>query len=333
MFRKVALSLGFSLVACNAAFAVEGGTGAYLMGSRDLGAGFVPPPGTYQTTDFIYISATTNNPIGIGGLAFASPELEAFIIKPGITYVPAAQVLNGRVGLRFEVPIAWVDMTIAGALSTPIGTFSAKLKDDQFGIGDPALTPMIGWDFDEIHVNLSASMYIPVGNYDTAKVSGSVLPLPVTITTFDVLSVGKNKFGIDPTVGVTFLDKETGFELSGALGITFSAENDATDYQTAPELHFEATVGEHFANGLTLGAIGYLYQQLGDDSGSGAASIRAATGANSLEAHVYGVGGVLNYSTKVGNVGVSLEAKYLHEFDAEWRFESDVAWGTLGFAF
>ena len=50
----------------------------------------------------------------------------------------------------------------------------------------------------------------------------------------------------------------------------------------------------------------------------------AATSAESLQAQVFGVGPIITYNTKIGDRSVSLKLKYLSEFDAKRRFESDV---------
>jgi hypothetical protein len=41
------------------ALAVEGGIGAYFMGTRDTFAGIVPPPGTYLSFTYDYLRATS----------------------------------------------------------------------------------------------------------------------------------------------------------------------------------------------------------------------------------------------------------------------------------
>ncbi|MCP4385659.1 MAG: hypothetical protein GY798_30335 [Hyphomicrobiales bacterium] len=102
---------------------------------------------------------------------------------------------------------------------------------------------------------------------------------------------------------------------------------------TAPELHLEAAIGQHFANGLVIGLAGYGYQQLANDSGSGAKNFQAAVGAKSLQARVFGAGPVLGYTTNVGGVGVNLQAKYFKEFGVKRRLKSDVFWLTAGLAF
>ena len=115
--------------------------------------------------------------------------------------------------------------------------------------------------------------------------------------------------------------------------MTFSAENDDTNYKTAPEMHLEVAALQHLPNGLAVGAQGYWYQQTGDDSGAGADQIKALTGASKLEARVFGIGPMVTYRTKVGEHTVSAKLKYVHEFGAERRLESDVISLSVAFSF
>ena len=90
---------------------------------------------------------------------------------------------------------------------------------------------------------------------------------------------------------------------------------------------------QHLKSGLAFGPAGYFYQQTGNDSGSGAASLQAAYGAKTLQSRVFGAGPLVSYSTKIGSHSLSLKAKYTWEFGARRRFESDVAQATIAFGF
>ena len=68
-------------------------------------------------------------------------------------------------------------------------------------------------------------------------------------------------------------------------------------------------------------------------AGAGADAIRFATGQDSLQAEVYGIGPLITYSTKVGDRSVSMKLKYVHEFSARKRFESDVVTASVNFKF
>jgi hypothetical protein len=305
-----------------AALAVEGGSGAYLLGARDTMAGFVPPPGTYINNDFVFINGSAPT-LSISGAIVSEPEISAFVYKLNATQVFDGKIFGASPAININIPYAAVDMDFSPVL---LGTIGRPASDSQSSFSDIVITPMLGWHSPHWHYSLSLSFYLPTGQYSDAVIR----PLQGE---FDIVSTGKNKFAFDPTFSATYLNPKSGFEISAAVGLTINAKNDATDYQTAPEFHVEFAVAQHLPSGLTLGVAGYGYQQLGDDSGSGAESLRAAIGAKSLEAQVYGIGPVIAYNTKLGSVGVNLAANYFYEFGARRRFESDVFWLTAGLSF
>jgi len=57
------------------ALAVESGTGAYLLGTRGLAAGFVPGPGVYISDSIVYLQSRTRQDISIGGAIVADPSI------------------------------------------------------------------------------------------------------------------------------------------------------------------------------------------------------------------------------------------------------------------
>ncbi len=131
----------------------------------------------------------------------------------------------------------------------------------------------------------------------------------------------------------THLNTDNGREFSGAASLLFSEKNDATSYQTAPQFTLEAAALQHLPSEWALGASGYIYQQLGDDSGAGARATEQALGADSLNARVLDVGPIVTYNGKMGGVPVSLKLKYTHEFAAKRRFENNILWLNLGVSF
>lgn len=322
--KKLAVACVLATLTPASALAVESGTGAYLLGTRGLAAGYVPGPGVYLSDTIVYLESRTKNDISIGGAIVADPSIEALINLASVTFVPDAPAFGGTAALSVLVPYAGADMDFSGRFLG--GPASATLHDSEDGFGDIVITPTIGWHAGYWNYAASLSLFLPTGEYSTAVVKPRQ-------GVFDVLSIGKNKFAIDPTVAVTWLNPNIGLEINGAAGITFSAINAATDYQTAPELHVEAAIGQHFRSGLVAGVAGYVYQQLANDSGSGAEAFQAAVDAKSLQAHVAGAGPVLGYQTAIGGVGVSLQAKYYHEFWVKRRLKSDAFWFNASLAF
>lgn len=137
-----------------------------------------------------------------------------------------------------------------------------------------------------------------------------------------------------PSVGLTYLNPQTGFEVSGVASLLFSTRNTATDYQTAPAFQLEGAVMQRFPSGWGIGLTGYTYQQFSEDSGTGADSLRLALGASSLKARVTGIGPMITYSggTFLGG-DMTLKLKYTTEFDAKRRLESDILTLSMSLSF
>lgn len=92
---SLAAGLAALVVQSTPAVAVEGGLGAYVLGSRDSLAGIAPPPGDYLTTDFIYIDGSTPT-LAIGGVALTDVTSSAYLLKLNATHSFAGDLWGGR---------------------------------------------------------------------------------------------------------------------------------------------------------------------------------------------------------------------------------------------
>lgn len=303
-------------------FATEGGSGAYLLGSRDSFAGIVPPPGTHVSVDVVGISGTAPF-IAIGGVVVVDPSIDVLISKVNFTHSFVGTVLGGRLAVTLTQPIVTGDFKFDGTFGGGLGV---SIKDSDTGLGDTTITPGLGFDEGNSHWAIQTSFFLPTGFYEPARINPATRSL-------QVLSFGKNRFAVQPVVNYTYFNPKSGFEFTTSWSVLFSARNTTTDYQTAPEFNLEAAVVQHLKSGLAFGLAGYGYQQLGNDSGAGAEALQAAHGARTLEARVFGAGPLITYSTKVGGHSLSMKAKYTKEFGARRRLESDVLQGSIALSF
>jgi len=320
-----AATLGAVLaLAAAPALAVEGGIGAYFMGTRDTFAGIVPPPGTYLSFTYDHLEGSVDG-LSVGGLPIqADTDLSLNLLRVGITQSFATELWGGTPALNLTIPYVNPQLTWTAVTPPLVG---AAIDDETSGFGDISVTGLVGWHRDKLHYSTGLTIYAPTGDYETATVNFAE-------RTVDALSVGKNVWSFQPFVAATWLDPATGFEVSGAASLLFSTENDATNYQTAPALQLEGAVVQRIRSGWGFGMTGYLYQQLDDDSGSGADATRAALGADSLQSRVAGAGPIITYSGgKLFGADVSLKMKYVAEFGAKRRFESDIFTLNLALAF
>lgn len=304
------------------ALAVEGGTSAYLPGSRDSLAGIAPPPGKYFTVDVFSLDSTAPF-LPINGLVLSEVKSSATVTKLNFTHSFQSSLWSGQPYITLTIPYVSGSLSFAGELKNGL---SGGFTDDQSGMGDLTITPALGYHAGNNHWVYAASIFVPTGYYEPAA-------FDIPARHASVLSFGKNRWAITPTVAYTYLDMKTGLELSASGGITFSQKNDTTDYQTAPEILIEMAALQHLPSGFAFGVTGYVYQQTADDSGSGADAVRNATNAESLQASMQGLGPIITYNTKIGDTAVSMKLKYVTEVNARRRFESDVISASFNISF
>ena len=53
------------------------------------------------------------------------------------------------------------------------------------------------------------------------------------------------------------------------LGFTYNFENQSTQYQNGVDMHFDWAASQFLTKQFLIGAVGYVYKEIGCDSGSG----------------------------------------------------------------
>lgn len=320
MFRPTftALATFLAVGTGTPSFAVEGGMGAYLLGSRTTFSGVVPAPGTYAGLDLVRSKGSVEG-LSLAGLPIrADADIELTFAKVSLTQVFDTTLWGGTPALNLNIPFV-LDANLSFVGQTP-PIVGVPITDSTSGFGDITLTGLVGWHSDKLHYSAGLSIFAPTGSYETATVDAQN-------QTINALNTGKNIWSFQPVFAITHFDPVTGLEFSGAASLLFSTRNDATDYQNAPAVNLEAAALQHFKSGLAVGITGYAYKQIGDDSGSGAESTKAFLGADSLSARVFGAGPIMTYNgANIFGQDVSLQLKYYTEFEAKRRFESDTIW-------
>ncbi len=94
---------------------------------------------------------------------------------------------------------------------------------------------------------------IPVGRYDQNSLAN--------------LGIGHQ--ALDAGGGYTYFNPQTGYEFSSVVGLTYNFENTHTDYQNGIDLHWDWGASRFITKEWQIGLVGYAYQQLTCDSGSG----------------------------------------------------------------
>jgi len=303
----------------------ENATGFYLLGSKTAMAGFVPPPGTY-VTDLNYFysgSASGQAAVGIalrqtGALNIninIDVDANAYINMPIALWIAPEKVFGGNVGFGILAPVGWKEVDVAidtlATLTLPNRTIIGpgshfEFSDSTTNFGDPALNALIGWHDGNWHWTMGALLNVPIGPWDSDSIT----------------NISFNRWAFDTTGAVTWLDPNLGFEVSTAAGFTFNGENPATDYKTGTEFHVEWALIQHFSKTFSFGLAGYHYQQITGDSGTGARL-------GPFEGRVTALGPVMTYSFLCGQIPVSTQLEWMHEFDVKNRAEGDAGLFTI----
>lgn len=297
----VVLVLGMGAMFNNDARAAEHGTGVYLMGSKGPMAGIVPEPGLYFQNDLFYYRAKAgaSEALPMGGEIGVGINARALIDVPTLIWSTPHNVLNGQLAFALSQPLGResVDADVV------VGPQSGGVRNSVTTAGDPIASAMLGWTSGSFHWNMTAMVNVPVGNYRKGSMA----------------NLAFNHWATDLSVAGTWFDPSKGWEVSGVAGVTFNGRNPATDYRSGRELHFEAAVSKYINPRFSLGIMGYHYQQISNDTGSGATlgGFRGRTSA---------LGPTASYTFMVDKKPITLRLKILREFNVKNRLK-----GTAGF--
>lgn len=300
----VGLAIAASLNPTSNVLAAEGGTSFYLLGSRGPMAGFTPPPGVYVQNDLYRYDGAAQKTISfdLGGRLIADVDASALINLTTLLWVTPLDVAGGNLALSTTVPIGGPDVT--GSLERS----GRAVTDKVTTLGDPVMGAFVGWHEGDFHWQVGASVNVPIGNYQQGEIA----------------NLSFNHWAADLYTSGTWLDPGTGFELSGALGITFNSEDKATHYRNGTEVHFEGAAIQHFSEAFDLGLVGYYYDQVSPDEGSGVPRVLGG-----FEGRAAAIGATIGYVFQAGEVPVATRVKYYHEFDVTNRLKGDSVFLTV----
>jgi hypothetical protein len=135
-------------------------------------------------------------------------------------------------------------------------------------------------------------------------------------------NLGIGHAAVDAGGGYTFLDTTTGHEFSAVLGLTYNFFNPMTQYRNGLDSHLDWGASQFLSAQWQLGAVGYVYQQLTGDSGSG-------DRLGPSKSRVISIGPQIGYFFPVGDMQGYLNLKGYDEFDAKNRASGWNAWLTF----
>ena len=304
--RKTAAIAGLAglTVLCTSApsttFAAEGASSHYLPGAvGDIFLAVPPEPGLQAANMLWYQTGNTDVAL-IDGQLTLGIDLDLFLNLTSLTYTFDTPVLGGLYTVGVAIPFGQAELD--GALVGPFGG-SFGFSDDSFDLSDIAFIPVqLSWSSGLWSFKLWESIVAPTGGYDT---SGS-----------DLANLGRNYWSFDTVAAVTWFNPDSGTEVSIAPGVMVNTENTATDYKTGTEFHMDFVANQFVSESLAVGLRGYYYKQLNGDSGSGAVL-------GDFKSESFGIGPGFVWIPKSGGGRFTVLGKWMHDFSAENRFESD----------
>jgi len=289
--------------------AAEGGVGAFLLGSHAVGAGITPPAGLYFQDDTYFYDGKIGGgkSLATGGLLVANVSAQSWINLPTTLWVTPAKIFGGDLAFSVTVPFGEPRVGANLQINSPrFGPIGASVTDAQLNLSDFFVQSFVGWNAGNFHWQLGVGGIIPSGTYEAGRLSNASL----------------NRPGVDVFGTVTWLDPTIGWDLSAAAGVTFNQTNTATDYKTGDEFHLEWAATKYITKEFTVGLVGYYYQQITPDTGTGARL-------GGFEGRVIALGGSIGYTFEVGKLPIQTRLKIYREFDALNRPEGTAGYFTV----
>jgi hypothetical protein len=289
------------------AIAAESARGVYLLGSRSQYSGVLPGPGAFFQNDVYLYSgrAGGNLDLPIGGLITSDVEARAVLELPTALYfVPA---FGGLFGMALTTPMGSQEVDASATFISPGGVpFGRGISQDAFRFGDPYVQAILGWTRDNWHWNVAGGVNVPVGEWNRGS----------------LVNLAFNRWAVDVTGSVTYLDMTRGLEASAALGVTFNGDNLDLDYRTGTEMHAEWSLTQLTASGFSIGLAGYHYQQISGDSGSDAR-------AGSFKGRVTAIGPAMGLTVPLADRMLTAKFRAYQEFNVKNRLEGISAIATV----
>jgi len=238
-----------------AARADEGGVSFWLPGLYGSLAAVPGKPGwSFATFNYFdSVGAGRSTVLERGGIIAAGVDSQIDFQYLALSYTFDQTVLGGVATLGLSGLVGRNTTKASATLTRPGGAVIAVDRTDSVaGFGDLYPNFAIRWNQGVNNYMLYLTGDIPVGLYAR-----------------QLANLGIGHAAVDGGGGYTYFNPETGNELSGVLGFTYNFINPMTQYQNGIDAHFDWAASHFLTPQWQVGAVGYVYEQLTGDSGSG----------------------------------------------------------------
>jgi len=303
------IAVGVAVLSLQLAAADEGGVSFWVPGTYGSLAALPSQPGwSFATVNYdASVSAGKNVDFVLGGGIVAGLQGHADVQLSSATYVFATPVLGGQASLGISGLYGISNASIFGTLTGPGGAMiSGSRSDSATGFGDLYPVGSLRWNQGVNNFMTYLTGDVPVGLYDSQNLAN--------------LGIGHG--AVDGGGGYTYFNPQTGHELSAVVGATYNFMNPSTHYQNGIDGHLGWGASQFLTQNVEFGAVGYVYQQITGDSGSGARL-------GPFKSRVIGIGPQVGFLFPVAGMQGYVNLKGYTEFDAQNRPSGYNVWLTL----
>ncbi|HEY1362335.1 MAG TPA: transporter [Xanthobacteraceae bacterium] len=257
---------------------------------------------------------TRRVPVGLAATLSGSVSANIDLALVNAIYTFPTPVLGGQANISllsiYGRSNTSLDATLSGVLT--VGPFqfpflrSDSFSDTVWGFGD--LYPMLSlrWNSGVSNWMVYLTGDIPVGTYSDTSLA----------------NIGIGHGAIDAGYGYTYFNPQTGHEFSAVLGITYNFTNQSTQYQNGVDMHLDWGASQFLSKQFLVGIVGYVYKEVGCDSGSG-------DRLGCFQSQVVGLGPQIGFIFPVGNLQGYLNLKGYREFAAADRPDGWNVWASF----
>lgn len=309
------------------ASADEGGVSFWLPGIFGSLAAAPQQPGFSLTSMYYHTSVSAGTsvarareitvghlPVSVSANLQASLNADAdlAIVIPSYTF--ATPVLGGQATIGLMTVSGRNSASVDALLnaSALVGQFAISgsrfysIGDSVTGFGDLYPQFAMRWNAGVHNYMAYATGDIPIGDYDPSRLA----------------NLGLGHGAIDGGFGYTYFNPATGHEFSAVAGFTYNFKNPDTQYQNGVDFHVDWGASKFVTKQLQLGLVGYLYDQISCDGGSG-------DRVGCFESRVMSVGAQVGYIVPMGELQGYVNLKAYKEFESQNRPEGWNVWLTL----
>jgi hypothetical protein len=337
-FKGRTYGVGRRMRTSGAAVAVVFATvvGVPVLARADEGGGSFWQPGTYDSLAAVpdqpgwSLSATYNHVSTSAGASVAAareiqigrldPNLRASLsanvnavgdsISVSPSYGFATPILGAQAVVGVSTVLSRSATALTGTLTATLGPVtlvrSDSISDSVTGFGDVTPLATLYWNKGVHNFMVYGTGNLPVGAYQSTRLS----------------NLGLGHGAMDAGGGYTYYNADTGYEFSAVAGLTYNLMNTTTNYQSGVDFHLDLGASKYLNDDLFIGPVGYFYNQIGCDSGSG-------DRVGCFESQVAGLGAQVGYSFPVGKLEGYLNLKGYGDFAAQNRASGWNMWLTF----